>query len=131
MRYVYILLIFLTACGSGTNTTDAAPKLISCSHQFVMSREIHDFSYYDDHENFISKYFSVRYEENRIVATTLMNINCMDSIAGRIEASNDTIYLKNKIEILMSDERLCPQLHKFTFIISNPNNMKYKIVSNK
>jgi len=96
-----------------------------------MSREVDDFSYYDDHENFIRKYFSVTYEEKRIIATTLMDVNCMDSIAGKIEVSNDTIYLKNEIEIVMSDERNCPEFHKFTFVISNLENVRYKIVSQK
>jgi hypothetical protein len=129
MKYVYILLIFLTACGSGTNTEDARPKLISWSNEFVMSREKGNFSSYSDYENYISKYFSVKYEEKRIIATTLVAVHCIDSIAGRINVSNDTIFLER--DIIWTDDRHCPELHKFTLIISNPNNIKYKIVSTK
>ena len=78
MKYFCIVLVFLAACGIVIKAADEGPKLISSKHEFVMARKVHDFSYFDDHENFIRGYFSITYEEKMIVATTLMNINCMD-----------------------------------------------------
>lgn|SRR3989338_4187211 len=135
MKYCSILLLFLSACSSGVSSgqtpdvQENTPRLISWTHAFVMEREEDDFSYYHDHENFIRKYFSVDYQENQMVATTLIEVNCIDSIAGRIEVSNDTIYLKR--DILMTDDRLCSEFHTFTFTISNPENKRYKVVSLK
>jgi hypothetical protein len=126
MRNYYIALIILISCSC---TSSHGPTLIASSDEFVSAREVDDDAYFDDHENFISKYFSVSYEDEKIVATTLININCVHSSVASIEVSNDTIYLKAKE--LLGDERLCPELHKFTYIISNPENRKYKIVSTK
>lgn len=129
MKYSYMLSLLLMACGAALHTKDVGPTLISWSHEYVMPRASEDFTYYDDHERYIEKYFSIRYEEKRIVANTLMEVNCTDSIAGRIDVSHDSIFLKR--DILMTDDRLCSELHKFTFIISNPKNRRYKVISTK
>lgn len=98
-----LLTILLTGC-SFTNTAKAqqlhekeSPQLISWSSSFVKERNLEDFTYYDDHENFIREYFSVDYSDKQIIATTLIEVNCSDSIQGKIDVSNDTIYLKSDI----------------------------------
>lgn len=125
-----ITLSLLVSCSSEKDgESEKTPSLLGWSNEFVESPGEEDWSYYDDHENFISKYFSVDYQENRIVATTLLEVNCVDSIVGSIEVSNDTIFLKS--DIIMTDDRVCSEYHKFEFIISNPRNIKYKIISTK
>jgi hypothetical protein len=106
-----------------------APSLISWSHKFEMVAEEEDWSYYDDHENFIQEYFSVNYLDKRIDVTTLIEVNCIDSIIGKIDVSNDTIFLIS--DIFMTDDRLCSEYHKFNFSIRNPENKRYAIISTK
>jgi len=135
LRYFGIIMVFLVACGDppaprrAPDRTVESPRLIRWSSKFVMHRNLEDNAYYDDHENFIRDYFSVKYEDRRIVATTLIEVNCEDKIQGNIEFSNDTIYLKSVI--LMTDDRLCSGFHQFQFVISNPGNVRYKVVSTK
>ncbi|MEX1002138.1 MAG: hypothetical protein WDZ35_08495 [Crocinitomicaceae bacterium] len=131
MRYYCIILIFLIACNDGSDTEQAqgavekSPVLIGFSHEYLMNEQ----EYNNDHENFTSKYFSVDYRDTQIVATTLIRVGCIDSVQGKIEVSNDTIYLIR--ETIMTDDRYCPEYHKFRFVISNPNNIKYNIISTK
>lgn len=135
MRFYFALPFILFACVGGQDIKEVQepvekiPKLISWSNEFALGAEDEDWSYYDDHENFISGYFSVEYLDKRIEATTLIEVNCIDSIIGKIEVSNDTIFLIS--DIYMTDDRLCSEYHKFEFSISNPENKKYTIVSTK
>jgi|GEM_PF-3577775 len=126
-------LLLLTSCLNKNKPSEQknrnTPTLISWSNEFVMKHSENDYLYYDDHKNFINDYFSVNYHEKQIIATTLIEVNCIDSIIGKIDVSNDTIYLIR--DILMTDDRVCSEFHKFTFTISNPNDNKYKIISVK
>jgi len=122
-------LMFSCSGEKESKSEKETPSLVSWSNEFLIVHEDEDWAYYEDHENFISEYFSVDYQENLIIATTLIEVNCIDSIAGKIEVSNDTIFLKS--EIIMTDDRLCSEFHKFEFIISNPSNIRYKVISMK
>ncbi len=107
----------------------SSPQLIKWDHTFLARHEQEDWAYYEDHENFIKPYFSVQYGENEIVAKTLMEVNCIDSIVGKISISNDTIYLGK--QIIFTDDRLCSEFHELNYVISNPENKQYTIVSLK
>ena len=132
------ILSLLISCNSGiynVNVQDSkeeiekSPSISSWSNEFVMLPDGEGWSYYNDHEKFISKYFSVMYEKGHIVATTLIRVHCSDSIVGKIEVSNDMIYLKS--DVLMRNGQPCPEYHKFEFVINNPENKKYKVISVK
>ncbi|MDG1332335.1 MAG: hypothetical protein P8P74_08385 [Crocinitomicaceae bacterium] len=135
MKFAYLTILLLGGCGSGQrnvqvdSSQDEIPSLIAYSHEFKMPAEDEDWSYYDDHENFISDYFTVKYHDQRIDVTTLIEVNCNDSIIGKINVSNDTIFLIS--DIFMTDDRLCSEYHTFTFNIRNPENKKYTIISTK
>lgn len=136
MKYLGLLMLLVVACGHikksktmNESVDHESPQLISWSSSFVKDRKPDDFAYYDDHENFIKDYFSVEYTDKKIIATTLIEVNCSDSIKGSIDISNDTIYLKS--EIIMTDDRLCSGFHKFRFVISNPENKHYTVISTK
>lgn len=136
MKYLGIIVLLVVACGHtpkskpmNESVDHESPQLISWSSSFVKERDPEDFTYYDDHKNFIREYFSVDYPDKQIIATTLIEVNCSDSIQGKIDVSNDTIYLKS--DIIQTDDRLCSGFHKFRFVISNPENKRYTIVSTK
>lgn len=131
MKNSFLLLLLLSACSSGMKEPpkNSPPSLISCTHAFAKHSDVHDFTYHDEHEKFISEYFSVEYLENKIVATTLIQVECFGPKDGEIEVSNDTIYLK--CDSRVADDRLCYDFHKFKFTISNPENIRYKVVSLK
>lgn len=136
MKYLGIIVLLVVACSHtpksktmNESIDHESPQLISWSSSFVKERDLEDFTYYDDHENFIREYFSVDYTDKQIIATTLIEVNCSDSISGRIAIAHDTIFLK--YDILMTDDRLCSEFHKFRFVISNPENKHYTIISVK
>lgn len=133
MKHLFLISVILISCSSGNEASidkhSELPKLTSWEREFVMNRDQNDRAYFNDHENFISEYFSVAYLENEIVATTLMEMDCVDSVIGKINVSRDTIFLKK--ELVMTDDRLCGGFHKFTFHISNPENKRYTVVSTK
>lgn len=87
----------------------------------------HENDYVNDHKNFISPYFSVENKEDTLIVTTLMNEHCVDETVGVIDVQYETIYLKN--EVIMTGEPYCPLFYKYTFVIHNPGNNDYKIVS--
>ena len=85
--------------------------------------------YYTDHENFIQSYFSADYKQDTLILTTLHGINSCAEIVADIEIVNDTLYL------LSQDigDVACASVtfNKFTYIVYNPDNTKYKIISKK
>ena len=131
MKYYYIIFFFLAACSNGSDSMQSrrenSPSLIHWSHEYVMSTEDGDRSYSMDHENFIREYFSVQYKEKQIVATTLIRMQSVDSIVGKINVSNDTIYLIG--DVIMTDDSGSTEYHKFKFVIRNPENKRFKVVS--
>lgn len=135
MRCFIILFSILFACSDGTHAIkrekdqEKAPSLMRWSHESVEVDESDDNAYMNDHDNFIRPYFSVNYFDQGIAATTLMRVNCIDSIDASIEISNDTLFLKR--DIIMTSDQRCMEYHTFKFTISNPENKRYTLISSK
>ena len=120
MKYMFILLVLLGACAS------PQPMLVSWKHELVKRLDMHNDSYYDNPEAYIKDYQSVRYADNQIFVTTLIDKHCGDSILIKLEVGRDTIYLKK--DTYWADERACPELHKISVVIDNPSGGEYVLV---
>ena len=120
MKYIFILWVLLAAC------TRPQPVLVAWEHELVKRLDVHDFSYHDNPEAYIKDYHAVRYADNQIFVTTLIDQHCGDSILIKLEVGHDTIYLKK--DTYWMDERACPELHKISMVIDNPSGGEYVLV---
>ena len=105
------------------------PTLVRWSKEFVADAYETQDAYFDDHEHFIADYFSEETRGDTLVVTTLMMEHCVDSSIGIITYDEKNIYLKT--HIVMADERYCPVFYKYTYVIYNPSQTRYSIVSEK
>lgn len=120
---ILTIVFFTSAC------QQQPPTLVRWSKEFVADAYETQDAYFDDHEHFIADYFSEETRGDTLVVTTLMMEHCVDSSIGIITYDEKNIYLKT--QIIMADERYCPVFYKYTYVIYNPSQTRYNIVSEK
>ena len=128
MRY-FSLIIILLICSCTNSAYQQHDRLLNWEHELVMEDGAGADGYYTDHKNFIQWYFSADYKQDTLIVTMLHEINSCAEIVADIKIVDDTLYL------LSQDigDVACASVtfDKFTYIVYNPDNMKYKIISKK
>jgi len=100
-----------------------------CTKEYIGSAWENEDAYFDNHDEFIADYFSITQKEDTTIITTLMYEHCSDSAVGVIDCTEKTIYLK--LQNIYAAEQYCPEFYKYTYVIYNPGNKEYDVVSVK
>lgn len=117
-----VILVSLSGCSQNSGKKDS-DVLVSYSQSFVMEDSEAANGYYDNREEFIQPYFSVKYLHDTIVATTLHEINACGKTDAQIIISGDTLFLQT----INNSKEVCASIkfHKYTYVILNPSNKRF------